>query len=104
MLRPLGILLVTTPNVVSLRSHLKLLRFGYFDGFRRLALLRSLGRAPDLETPHISPRHWAAARDPGDRYQAEFRTLLLSRPLLFSPTVILTAQRAERAVGGAGSE
>ncbi len=145
VLRPLGTLLVTTPNVVSLRSRLKFLLFGYFDGFRRRALFRSLGRPRDLETPHISPIHiqflyyWLvgagfthihvyplpvhrlerlalqplaalvtalgwAARDPGDRYQAEFRTLLLSRPLLFSPTVILTAQRAERAGGGAESE
>jgi ubiquinone/menaquinone biosynthesis C-methylase UbiE len=93
VLRPLGTLLVTTPNVVSLRSRLKFMLFGYFDGFRRRALFRSLGRRPDLETPHISPIH-----------KAEFRTLLLSRPLLFSPTVILTAQRAERADGGAGAE
>jgi SAM-dependent methyltransferase len=146
VLKPRGFLLLTTPNIVSLRSRLKFLLFGYFDGFRRHALFRCLKRPGNLETPHISPIHiqslyyWlvgagfthihaqplpvhrlerlallplaalvtalgrAPGRDPTDRYQAEFLTLLLSRPLLFSPTVILTAQRAERADGGAASD
>lgn len=146
VLRPLGTLLITTPNIASLRSRLKFLLFGYFDGFRRHALFRCLERPGNLETPHISPIHiqflyyWlvgagfthihvhplpvrllerlallplaalvtalgrVTGRDPADRYQAEFLTLLLSRPLLFSPTVILTAQRAERADGGAASD
>ena len=143
LLRPHGVLLVTTPNIVSLRSRLKFLLFGYFDGFRRRALFRCLGRPGALDPPHISPLHiqflyyWlvgagfthiqahplavrrierlallplaalvvtlgrAAGHDAGDCYQSDFLTLLISRPLLFSPTLILSARRAERADDGA---
>ncbi len=51
-----GLLLLTTPNISSLRSRLKFLLFGYFDGFRRRTLFRRLGRTAP-ETGHIMPVH-----------------------------------------------
>jgi 2-polyprenyl-3-methyl-5-hydroxy-6-metoxy-1,4-benzoquinol methylase len=137
VLKPRGRLLVTTPNIVSLRSRLKFLLFGYYDGFRRRTLFRRIGMPPDHETPHITPLHpqflyywltgagfthiraqdlrvrhlerWvllplamliaglgqAAGRASGEPHYAEYLTLLVSWPVLFSPTLILTAQRAD---------
>jgi SAM-dependent methyltransferase len=57
VLKPSGLLLVTTPNVVSLRSRIKFLLFGYYDGFRRRALFRHLAACPGDETPHVTPLH-----------------------------------------------
>jgi SAM-dependent methyltransferase len=57
VLKPCGLLLVTTPNVVSLRSRIKFLLFGYYDGFRRRALFRHLATSPGEETPHVMPLH-----------------------------------------------
>ncbi len=57
VLKPYGLLLVTTPNVVSLRSRIKFLLFGYYDGFRRRALFRHLAACPGDETPHVTPLH-----------------------------------------------
>ena len=56
-MKPCGPLLVTTPNVVSLRSRIKFLLFGYYDGFRRRALFHHLGSCPGGETPHVTPLH-----------------------------------------------
>jgi SAM-dependent methyltransferase len=57
VLKPCGLLLLTTPNVVSLRSRIKFLLFGYYDGFRRRALFHHLGAGPGGETPHVTPVH-----------------------------------------------
>lgn len=142
VLKPHGLLLVTTPNIVSLRSRLKFLLFGYYDGFRRRTLFRRLGTRPDRETPHITPLHpqflyywltgagfthiralelrvrrlerWvllplaaliaglgrAAGGTTGEPHYAEYLALLVSCPVLFSPTLILTAQKADRVESG----
>lgn len=54
VLRPGGLLLLTTPNITSLRSRLKFLLFGYYDGFRRRPLFAALGGEAH---PHINPVH-----------------------------------------------
>jgi SAM-dependent methyltransferase len=137
VLTPRGFLLVTTPNVVSLRSRLKFLLFGYHDGFRRRPLFRSLDAPRDRPRAHITALHvqflyywlkaagfsqirthplpvrrlegvllfplaglvgglaWIARKADADRHYAEYLTLLASCPVLLSPTLILTAWKAE---------
>jgi len=122
--------------LVSLRSRVKFLLFGYHDGFRRRTLFRRFGAWSEPESPHITPLHlqflyyWLAkigfrqirvhdirvrswerlvlfplaalvaglrhlgGHTSGEPHYDAYLTLLVSKPVLFSPTLVVTAQRA----------
>jgi len=57
VLKPHGTLLLTTPTITSLRSRLKFLLFGYYDGFRRRTLLRHVAHGSWHGHAHVNPVH-----------------------------------------------